>query len=846
MQIKSLKYMLMIVLLVLLMVIPNISKANEILNKNATTQERKSVVTQESTKTQKSAVTQQSSTTQQSAVSQDISQDTQKAKTNAVEDKTYLNIDYPNKEAINSDSLYIDGWVMSTNADKSLEIYIDGKIQQANIVTRKRPDVIAVIHGYGTLAENPEPGFKTTLDLKNIKDGEHTLTIKSVSSTGKELAVVNKKIKVNKYQTCLNIDYPNTSQIRKDSLYIDGWVMSTCDSKKIEIYMDGKLQQPEIITRKRPDVISVINGYGTLTENPEPGFKTTLDLKQIDDGNHTLKIRVVSGTGEELSSVTKNITIQKYQTNLNIDYPKTDYINSDKLYIDGWVMSTNSDKKIQIYLNDKLQETQIVTRKRPDVIAAIHGYGTLAENPEPGFKTTLDLKNITDGKYTLKIKVVTSNGLELASYTKNITIKKYETNLNIDYPKTSEIREDRLYIDGWVMSTCEDKKMNIYIDGKLREEQLVTRKRPDVIAVIKGYGTSEENPEPGFKTTLDLKQIADGTHTLKIEVVSGTGEKLATYERKINLTKYPTTMYIDRPVANFITGRNQIEVSGWVMSKYPNAEIKIYVNGKLQTSEITRRTRTDVINAIKDYGTIEENPEPGFSAKIDISTLEEKAYEIKVDVCMPDGKVLATSKTNFIINRKVLRGIDVSEHNGTIDWEKVKNEIDFAIIRCGYGEDVISQDDKTYLRNVMECERLGIPYGVYIYSYAINLDKAKSEVNHVIRLLKNRKPEYGIWFDMEDADNYKSKYGVTDQMCRDITYTFCSTMKSKGYNVGIYANYDWFTNILDDERLDQYPKWVAQWGDKCDYQKEYVIWQYSNSGNVSGISGRVDLDYYYR
>ena len=87
---------------------------------------------------------------------------------------------------------------MSTNVDKRIKIYIDGKIQQANIVTRKRPDVIAVIKGYGTLVENPEPGFKTTLDLKNIKDGEHTLTIKSVSGTGKELAVVNKKIKVSK------------------------------------------------------------------------------------------------------------------------------------------------------------------------------------------------------------------------------------------------------------------------------------------------------------------------------------------------------------------------------------------------------------------------------------------------------------------------------------------------------------------------------------------------------------------------------------------------------------------------------------------------------------------------
>ena len=79
------------------------------------------------------------------------------------------------------------------------------------------------------------------------------------------------------------------------------------------------------------------------------------------------------------------------------------------------------------------------------------------------------------------------------------------------------------------------------------------------------------------------------------------------------------------------------------------------------------------------------------------------------------------------------KGIDVSVHNGKIDWQKVKNDgIDFAIIRCGYGQNMTSQDDAYWEYNVSECERLGIPYGVYLYSYANTLAKAKSEAQHVL------------------------------------------------------------------------------------------------------------------
>ena len=183
------------------------------------------------------------------------------------------------------------------------------------------------------------------------------------------------------------------------------------------------------------------------------------------------------------------------------------------------------------------------------------------------------------------------------------------------------------------------------------------------------------------------------------------------------------------------------------------------------------------------------------------------------------------------------KGIDVSEHNRNIDWEKVKAAgIDYAIIRCGYGDNYDNQDDKQWLRNVSECERLGIPYGVYIYSYAQSTDMATSEAQHVLRLISGHKLSYPVYFDMEDNSTLGSDFGA-------IAQTFCSTVQNAGYTVGVYANLNWWNNYLTDTRFNQWHRWVAQYNIQCDYSGTYAMWQYSSKELVDGIDGPVDMNY---
>ena len=188
--------------------------------------------------------------------------------------------------------------------------------------------------------------------------------------------------------------------------------------------------------------------------------------------------------------------------------------------------------------------------------------------------------------------------------------------------------------------------------------------------------------------------------------------------------------------------------------------------------------------------------------------------------------------------------IDVSEHQGKINWAAVKPHIDGAIIRCGYGDDEADQDDKWWSYNVKECERLGIPYGVYLYSYADSVAHANSEVAHAKRLLKGHKPQYPVYIDLEEDE-----CGWFARKAADI---FCKAMKEAGYIPGFYTYQSFYDEFLSG--YSSYTLWIASYA-KPDVGKptakpyinaKYDAWQYTSHGYISGYDGRLDVSYFYK
>lgn len=187
-------------------------------------------------------------------------------------------------------------------------------------------------------------------------------------------------------------------------------------------------------------------------------------------------------------------------------------------------------------------------------------------------------------------------------------------------------------------------------------------------------------------------------------------------------------------------------------------------------------------------------------------------------------------------------GIDVSTWQGKIDWEKAKSEIAFVILRLGFGQKTI---DKQAKRNISELNRLGIPYGVYWFSYAYTVEMARNEAKSAIAYLKElgANLSYPVYFDWEyDSRKTAAKNGVnvSGTLLRDMATAFCEEVKAAGYYPGIYANPDYIDNHFGKAIFEKYDLWLAHY--TTNTSREANIWQYSSGGRVSGIDGSVDMN----
>lgn len=193
----------------------------------------------------------------------------------------------------------------------------------------------------------------------------------------------------------------------------------------------------------------------------------------------------------------------------------------------------------------------------------------------------------------------------------------------------------------------------------------------------------------------------------------------------------------------------------------------------------------------------------------------------------------------------MFKGIDVSVHNGTIDWAKVKKSgVEFAIIRSGYGWDRPNQVDKYLKTNVEGCEANDIPYGFYHYSYATTPDEARQEADWFISVIEKYQPTYPLVFDWEESSIVNSTNSSTATAIAD---AFLSRLEEKGYYGMLYGSSSKINQLFNNNTMKKYDIWVAHWGvNEPSVKLPYGIWQYSSTGKVDGIDTVVDMNYAYK
>lgn len=182
-----------------------------------------------------------------------------------------------------------------------------------------------------------------------------------------------------------------------------------------------------------------------------------------------------------------------------------------------------------------------------------------------------------------------------------------------------------------------------------------------------------------------------------------------------------------------------------------------------------------------------------------------------------------------------MKGIDVSENNGFVDWESVAAAgVEFAIIRLGWGKRHL---DSRFYENINGAINAGLKVGVYYYSEATDASEARAEADFALYVMQDAgitpdMLEMGVWFD-EENDSWKSERLTDSDEITDICTTFINTLEEARYHCGLYANYDYLTNVIDMSRLAGVPVWCAQYNSQCDYDGA-AIWQCTDSYFING------------
>lgn len=222
---------------------------------------------------------------------------------------------------------------------------------------------------------------------------------------------------------------------------------------------------------------------------------------------------------------------------------------------------------------------------------------------------------------------------------------------------------------------------------------------------------------------------------------------------------------------------------------------------------------------------------------------DSKNFKIEVD----DNDI--PTKVEYYENDNLVsyKGIDVSKHNGTIDWKKVKADgVDFAILRAvvrGYGSEGNLLPDDSFSKNAKEATANGIAIGAYVFSEAITKEEAIEEADLILEMIKPYEVKYPVVIDIEDIFNDDGRNeALSPSELTDIVLTFCNKIKDAGYTPMIYCNLKGFIGMLEFERLEGIEKWYAYYGDELYFPYDVSMWQFTSSGEVNGVTGKVDLN----
>ena len=621
-------------------------------------------------------------------------------------------------------SIKVRGWKMANISNSYIKGYVNNEEISSDIITYvERPDVLKGITDCGTAEQNPTPGFEFYIDTASLKEGENTITIKLYSKDNKVLTTLSVTIN---FSRSLHVQYRSHVEEEGWQGYVQDGAMSGTSGKsyRLEAINIELLNNTEKNVNIKYQVHVEELGWQDWKENGEMAGtqKQSLRLEAIkieleNSEDYSIMYRVhiqdkgwqdwktdgemAGTTGESLRLEAIEIKIIEKQTKgrLYLDEPTNGnmYYSSEtpSIKVRGWKMANISNSYIKGYVNNEEISSDIITYvERPDVLKGITDCGTAEQNPTPGFEFYIDTASLKEGENTITIKLYSKDNKVLT--TLSVTIN-FSRSLHVQYRSHVEEEGWQGYVQDGAMSGTSgksyrleainiellnntEKNVNIkyqvhveelgWQDWKENGEMAGTQKQSLRLEAIKIELENSEDYSIMYRVHIQDKGWQDWKTDGEMAGTTGESLRLEAIEIKIVEKQKKSRMYIDTPTNGttyYGLETSSVNVSGWKMANVSNTSIKAYVDGTPIDSTLIKYTeRPDVIKAITDYGTAEQNPTPGFNFDIDISKMAGGSHTIKIEIIYKD-KVLESNSLTFYIDTEP--HIKYSAHVEEIGWQ---------------------------------------------------------------------------------------------------------------------------------------------------------------------------------
>lgn len=346
--------------------------------------------------------------------------------------------------------------------------------------------------------------------------------------------------------------------------------------------------------------------------------------------------------------------------------------------------------------------------------------------------------------------------------------------------------------------------------------------------------TYEEVDENG-ETVRSLTVLASSVERdIRVKIIDDKGDTVAGQEFVVEVAD--TGVYVDDDkdgvilITDIKPGEYSVSLDKQPGFKVPESPVNVRVK-----SIVSYMVIDDINYFVHEESEVDILKEDTASEQIDSEDEDETQYTALLD--------MEEERENA-----VQLGIDVSKWNGKIDWEIVKAEgVDFAIIRCGYRGSSSGWliEDPYFYENLEGAKKAGVKVGIYFFTQATDLVEAVEEASMVVSLIGDRGIEYPVFIDTEGAGGNGRADNLDPGTRTAVVNAFCRTIQNAGFEAGVYASRNWYLNQLNVDELGDMKIWLAEYRQTPEYEGRYDMWQYTSSGSVAGIEGRVDLNISY-